>query len=68
MSIYIACIIGVIAGVIGTKLYFNNPIIGTIHIELDTDNSGEMYRFSFNDFDKARKSNIVRMKIEDHTH
>ena len=68
MEIIIAVCIGSIIGTITTRLLIGGRIIGTLHIEKDLENGGEQYRFSFDSFDEARKSKIVRFKIEDHTH
>ena len=68
MELIITCCIGAIIGTIITRIMIGGCIVGTIHIEADLENSGEIYRFSFDNFDEARKSKIVRMKIEDHTH
>ena len=56
-----------LSGSIFTVVLTTKPCIGTIHIEPDTENSGEKYVFSFDDFDSARNSKYVKMRIEDHT-
>lgn len=56
-----------IAGGITVWVLTTKPCIGTIHIEPDTENSGEKYVFSFDNFDSARNSKYVKMRIEDHT-
>ena len=68
MELMIASCIGAVIGTIVTRLFIGGNIIGTLHIEQDLENGGEQYRFSFDSFDEARKSKIVRFKIEDHTH
>ena len=68
MELIIATCIGAVIGMIVTRLFIGGCIIGTLHIEQDLNNGGEQYRFSFDSFDEARKSKIVRFKVEDHTH
>lgn len=68
MELMIAICIGAVIGTIVTRLFIGGRIIGTLHIEQDLENGGEQYRFSFDSFDEARNSKIVRFKIEDHTH
>lgn len=67
VTIAILILISWIFGGISVWVITTKPCIGTIHIEPDTENSGEKYIFTFDDFDSARNSKYVKMRIEDHT-
>lgn len=67
LSIILLILIGLLSGSIITWLFIGSKYAGTIHIENDTENSGEKYVFSFNDFDYMRTSKSVRLHVEDHT-
>jgi hypothetical protein len=68
IGLLICLFVGFLIGVIFSSAIHIKHTIGTIYIDPNFEDAGETYRFSFDNFDEARKHKSVCLKIEDHTH
>lgn len=68
IALLICLFIGFLIGTIFSSIIHAKRVIGTIYIDPNFEDAGETYRFSFDNFDEARKRKSVCLKIEDRTH